>query len=156
MRAGQAPATPAALNKSRSGAAFSACLLVGFASGAQAQVTTTGPLRVGAAKVDITPGLGDLPKHYLGALDRVYSRAIVIDNGATTAALVTVDVIMLSNAVADCVNDRIASELGIPVQHIVLAGTGCDGRFACLPATAYRISTTSGDSARGMSEYVRI
>lgn len=105
-------------------AAFSACLLVGFASDTQAQAAKTGPLRVGAARVDVTPGPGDLPKHYLGVLDRVYSRAIVIDNGTTTAALVTVDVIMLSNAVADRVNERIASELGIPVQHIVLAGTG--------------------------------
>lgn len=105
-------------------AALSSCLLVAFASTTQAQVAKTGPLRVGAARVDVTPGPGDLPKHYLGVLDRVYSRAIVIDNGTTTAALVTVDVIMLSNAVADRVNGRIASELGIPVQHIVLAGTG--------------------------------
>lgn len=105
-------------------AALSSCLLMAVASSAQAQAANAGPLRVGAAKVDITPGPGDLPKQYLGVLDRVYSRAIVIENGTTSAALVTVDVISLPNAVADRVNARIASELGIPAEHIVLAGTG--------------------------------
>ncbi len=89
-----------------------------------AQAAQSGPLRVGAAKVDITPAPTDLPKHYLGVLDHVYSRAIVIDNGVTRAALVTVDVISLPDAIASRVNERIASELGIPVGNIVLAGTG--------------------------------
>ena len=42
--------------------------------------------RVGAAKVDITPA--QLPKNSEGILDRIYARAIVIDNGAASAALV--------------------------------------------------------------------
>jgi hypothetical protein len=46
-------------------------------------------LRVGAAKVDVTPET--LPQNYLGVLDRIHSRAIVIDNAGTTAALITVD-----------------------------------------------------------------
>ncbi len=94
------------------------------AAGSQAQPALPGPLRVGAAKVDVTPAPIDLPKQYLGVLDRVYSRAIVIDNGSTRAALVTVDVISLSDAIAGRVSERIAAELGIPAQHIVLAGTG--------------------------------
>jgi neutral ceramidase len=48
-------------------------------------------LRVGAAKVDITPAENALPQNYLGILDHIYSRAIVIDNGSATAALITVD-----------------------------------------------------------------
>jgi hypothetical protein len=48
-------------------------------------------LRVGAAKVDVTPAPNELPKNYDGILDHIYSRAIVIDNGSTTAALITVD-----------------------------------------------------------------
>jgi vacuolar-type H+-ATPase subunit B/Vma2 len=48
-------------------------------------------LRVGAAKVDVTPAQADLPKNYDGILDHIYSRAIVIDNGSSTAALITVD-----------------------------------------------------------------
>jgi len=48
-------------------------------------------LRVGAAKVDVTPAENALPQNYLGILDHIYSRAIVIDNGSATAALITVD-----------------------------------------------------------------
>ncbi len=53
----------------------------------------TGPapaLKVGAAKVDITPAQDQLPRNYLGILDHIYTRAIVIDNGKTKAALVEV------------------------------------------------------------------
>jgi neutral ceramidase len=103
---------------------LSSIFLFGIAVTGQAQIATPGPLRVGAAKVDITPAQSELPKQYLGILDRVYSRAIVIDNGSTSAALITVDVISLSDAISKRVNDRIAAEVGIPVKNIVLAGTG--------------------------------
>ena len=43
-------------------------------------------LRVGAAKVDVTPAQAGLPKNYDGILDHIYSRAIVIDNGTASAA----------------------------------------------------------------------
>lgn len=55
------------------------------------------PLRVGAAKVEITPAPDTLPAHYGGVLDPVYARAIVVDNGDTELALVTVDVISLTD-----------------------------------------------------------
>ena len=38
----------------------------------------------------------ELPKNYLGVLDHLYARAIVLDNGAAAAALVTVDAGMRS------------------------------------------------------------
>ena len=44
------------------------------------------PCRAGAAKVDITPSAGELPKNNLGILDRLYARAIVLDNGLASAA----------------------------------------------------------------------
>ena len=47
-------------------------------------------LRVGAAKVDVTPAKSELPQSSLGILDQIYTRAIVIDNGKTKAALVEV------------------------------------------------------------------
>ena len=61
---------------------------VGTSVAAYAQNTT---LRVGAAKVDVTPAQADLPKNYDGIHDHIYSRAIVIDNGPASAALITVD-----------------------------------------------------------------
>jgi len=99
-------------------------LQLGIALTCQAQVAKPGPLRVGAAKVDITPSASELPKQYLGVLDHVYSRAIVIDNGATTAALVTVDVMSMTDASWKRCSDRIAAESGIPVKNLVLAGVG--------------------------------
>jgi hypothetical protein len=50
-----------------------------------------GVLQAGAAKVDVTPAEDALPERYEGILDRLYSRAIVIDDGVSMAALITVD-----------------------------------------------------------------
>jgi neutral ceramidase len=103
---------------------LSLILLSGIALAGEAQRAKPGPLRVGAAKVDITPAQSELPKQYLGILDHIYSRTIVLENGTTSAALITVDVLSLSDEVAKRVNDRIAAELGIPVKNILLTGTG--------------------------------
>lgn len=98
-------------------------LLLGYAVFGQSQVAQIGPLRVGAAKVDITPAASELPKQYLGVLDRVYSRAIVVDNGKDRAALISVDVILLPDPMWKRITERIAAELNIPVKNIVLSGT---------------------------------
>jgi neutral ceramidase len=79
-------------------------------------------LRVGAAKVDVTPTKEQLPRNYLGVLDQIYTRAIVIDNGKTKAALVEV----AGNCSAqdwDAVTKRAEAELGIPQKQIIVGGT---------------------------------
>jgi len=48
-------------------------------------------LRVGAAKVDVTPAPKELTQGYLGILDPLYVRAIAIESGQNRAALVTID-----------------------------------------------------------------
>ena len=73
--------------------------------------------------VDITPTQSEVPKNYLGILDHVYSRAIVIDIGSKSAALVTVDVLLMPDPVWKRVTDRVSKELGIPQENIILAGT---------------------------------
>ena len=103
---------------------LSSILLSGIALTSQAQTTKPGPLRVGVAKVDITPAESELPKQYLGILDRVYSRAIVIDNGTTIAALITVDVILIPDPVWKRLSERIAGELEIPAKNLVITATG--------------------------------
>lgn len=102
----------------------SSILLFGLALTSHAQIATPGPLRAGAAKVDITPSASELPKQYQGVLDHVYSRAIVVNNGTTTAALVTVDVMAFPDPMWKRISQRIEKELGIPVKNILLAGTG--------------------------------
>ena len=79
--------------------------------------------KVGAAKVDVTPLEKDLPKNIEGILDRLYSRAIVIDNGVTSAALVTVDTGMIFEKTWKNLAQKIEKELGIPSQNILLTPT---------------------------------
>jgi neutral ceramidase len=92
----------------------------------QTQAQTAGaisPLRVGAAKVDVTPSQGELPKNGYGILDRLYARAIVIDNGATSAALVTVDAGAIAEPLWQAVSQSIAKDLGMPPTHVLLTAT---------------------------------
>ena len=88
---------------------------------AQSQPATT--LKAGAAKVDITPSESELPKNYLGILDHIYSRAIVIDNGATRAALISVDTGAVGDPVWQEVCKRAQAELNIPADNILITAT---------------------------------
>ncbi len=81
------------------------------------------PLTVGAAKINITPPAEELPSNYLGINDSIYSRAIAIDNGTTSALLITVDVGMINDLLWSGVSQRIEKELGIPAQNIILTAT---------------------------------
>lgn len=81
------------------------------------------PLRVGAAKVDVTPSQSELPKNSDGILDHVYARAIVLDNGAASAALVSVDTIAIPDPLWQMVSQQIAKDLGIPATHVLLTAT---------------------------------
>jgi hypothetical protein len=60
-------------------------------SAAFGQGVRASSFRAGAAKVDVTPAERDLPKNYDGILDHLYSRAIVLESGNASAALITVD-----------------------------------------------------------------
>ena len=83
--------------------------------------TTASSFKAGAAKVDITPT--QLPKNSEGILDHIYARAIVIDNGATSAALVSADTGMLGEQMWRTVSQRIEKELGIPAQNLIMNPT---------------------------------
>ena len=64
-------------------------LMTGASHHALAQAASAGSLRVGAAKVDVTPSQGELPKNMRGILDHLYARAIVLENGTASAALIS-------------------------------------------------------------------
>lgn len=101
-------------------------LIVMLPYGAFAQPPASS-VRVGAAKVDITPV--QLPKSSEGILDHIYARAIVIDNGATRAALVAADTGMLGEQVWRTVSQRIEKELGIPAQNLIMNPTHTHSAF---------------------------
>jgi len=88
----------------------------------------SGNLQVGAAKIDVTPSpdrVKDLVNvwgtPYQGIHDHIFARAIVIDNGTTSAAVVAID----SPDVIDTlpVRQRIEKESGIPAGNIFISTT---------------------------------
>jgi neutral ceramidase len=83
--------------------------------------------KAGAAKVDITPT--QLPKNLEGILDHIYARAIVIDNGSTSAALVSVDTGMIGEQVWTSISQRVERELSIPAQNLIMNPTHTHSAF---------------------------
>ena len=81
----------------------------------------SGTLKVGAAKIDITPA--PLPKNFLGVLDPIYARAIVIDNGTTRAAMLTIDAGGVPTAMWQKLTSRAEKELRIPAKQILITAT---------------------------------
>jgi hypothetical protein len=91
---------------------------------AASRMAAQGNLRVGAARVDITgPGDPANPPAEKYEHERLYARAIVLDNGATRAALIGVDQAGLGDAVWESASKQIAAELNCPVPNIVMSAT---------------------------------
>jgi hypothetical protein len=98
-------------------------LALGIPCGAAAQTAAGSPLRVGAARVDLTPAPGELPKNSRGVLDRLYARAIVLEDGRSTAALISVDAGAVPDAIWQAVTKQLQSEFGIPSANVLLTAT---------------------------------
>lgn len=108
------------------------CCLVVLASVlyATAYGAERGTLRVGAARVEITPaagaalpmaGYGGRTEGFKGIHDNIYVRAIVLDDGSTQAALVAWELIAVPDSVWATVSQRIAGEVGIRQENLLLA-----------------------------------
>jgi neutral ceramidase len=89
-----------------------------------------GALRAGAARVEITPpsdaalpmsGYGGRTQGFKSIHDPIYVRAIVLDDGTTQAALVAWELIFVPDKVWEEVSSRIAGEVGIRQEHLVLS-----------------------------------
>jgi neutral ceramidase len=85
-----------------------------------------GTLRAGAAKVDITPkdlsGLVSVwAKPFTGVHDPIFARAVVIDDGRNSAAIVSLDLVEFGDTTA--LRQRIQHELAIPADHIIISAT---------------------------------
>ena len=93
-----------------------------------ALATDPGNLRVGAARIDITPsanaatGLRNVwGTAFTGIHDHIYVRAIVIDNGQTSAALMSIDTSSMPDNLA--LRRRIEKETGVPAGQIMISTT---------------------------------
>lgn len=80
-------------------------------------------LKVGAAKVDITPKGPPYPGIFKGVLDPLYVRVILVEQDGRKAALVTVDAGAISTDTWKYVTDRASTELDIPAANILLTAT---------------------------------
>ncbi|HEV2401257.1 MAG TPA: hypothetical protein VGS27_30260 [Candidatus Sulfotelmatobacter sp.] len=89
-----------------------------------AQLLAQGALRVGAARIDITPASDPAnPPSSKYEHEKLYVRAIVLDNGTTRAALIGADQGGLSDAIWNAASKQIASELQCPVANIIMSAT---------------------------------
>ena len=83
-----------------------------------------GTLRAGAARVDITPPANPAhPPSGKYAHEKLYVRAIVLDNGSARAALIGADQGGLSEVIWQAASKQIAAELNCPVENIVMSAT---------------------------------
>jgi hypothetical protein len=80
-------------------------------------------LQAGAARVDVTPAADKLPKTMRGILDHIFARAIVVDDGKTKAALVTIDAGAVPPPMWTSVSQRVEKEFGIPATRLLLTAT---------------------------------
>jgi neutral ceramidase len=101
----------------------SSLLVVLLAAALGAPASSLAQLRAGAAKVDVTPAENALPPSYEGILDRIHSRAIVIDDGTALAALISVDAGAVPDAIWLEVTRQLERELGIPTDNVLLTAT---------------------------------
>jgi neutral ceramidase len=85
---------------------------------------TPGSLKVGAARVDITPPSDPAnPPSGKFEHERLYVRAIVLDNGSARAALIGADQGGLSDLIWTAASRQIAQELDCPVANIIMSAT---------------------------------
>src|SRR6185369_6961172 len=111
------------LRRTEMRATFAVIFTIVAAASTFGQSVRPSSLRAGAAKVDVTPAERDLPKNYDGILDHIYSRAIVVESGNTSAALITVDAGGVPDQVWQNVTQQIQKELGIPITNVLLTAT---------------------------------
>ena len=82
-----------------------------------------GKLRVGAARLDVTPSEDALPTPYITIHDHIYVRAIVVDNGDKRIAIVAKDGSGIAGDSWTNVPQRIARDERIPSENLLVAGT---------------------------------
>ena len=82
----------------------------------------THTFKAGVSKIDITPDspqqlLGYGARKSTGIHDRIYHRAVVLDDGETRFVLVSSDICVISPTEYDVVAARLQEELDVPPEH---------------------------------------
>ncbi|MBL9210304.1 MAG: hypothetical protein JNL92_07530 [Opitutaceae bacterium] len=105
-----------------------------------------GPFRAGAAAVDVTPSTlpvrvngGFLEKVVSQIHDRLFARAIVLDNGTTRLALCVVDSCMVPRELVDAAKATASRATGIPVERMLVSATHTHSAPAAMGCLGARI-----------------
>jgi hypothetical protein len=87
-------------------------------------------LQAGAAAVCITPPVGVALAGYSGRAgnstgihDDLYGKALVLDDGQSPLAIVTLDLIGLDDQAVQQIRARVAEQTGIPAAHVMVAAS---------------------------------
>lgn len=95
-----------------------------------APATASAALRIGAAKSDITPAPGCYMGGYYmrggratGVHDPLFARAIVYDNGAARAAVVSLDLVIIGGVLVGEARAEIQKRFGIPPELVTISVT---------------------------------
>lgn len=78
-------------------------------------------MRVGAGKVDITPDPKNIPEPYTSIHDPIFTRAILVQNGAASALLVNLDVGNIPSGFTEKVEAEITAQYGIPAENMIVS-----------------------------------
>lgn len=85
-------------------------------------------LKAGAAEIVITPPVGVELAGYgfgpsVGMLDDLKAQALVLRDGAEAAAIVTVDLLLVSAGFVARVRERVEAATGVPGAHVIVAAS---------------------------------
>ncbi|MBI3333788.1 MAG: neutral/alkaline non-lysosomal ceramidase N-terminal domain-containing protein [Candidatus Omnitrophica bacterium] len=106
------------------------------------------PLTAGVAKVEITPPVGTPLAGYskrkgkpsTGVRDPLYARALVLSDGEDRVVLVSADLLVFPQPMAEALLKRISEETKLPPQSIILTTTHThSGAGAIAPGFLYEI-----------------
>ena len=116
-----------------------------------AAAATSGPLRAGAAKVDVTPDANAIPRPFTSILDHLYVRAIFLDNGSSHAAILNADIGGIGEPTWGRVSQEISRLFDVPIANILISAThdhnaifGGGGSSADPNASAFQARLESG------------
>ena len=132
-------------------------LFILWLAGSMAAQGAEHTLRAGAARVDITPpadaalvmgGYGGRTQGFKAIHDHIYARAIVLEDGVTTAAIVAWELLFVPDAVWTDVSERAARDLGIRPENLLLAAVHNHGAPSVGPSS-------SGPTPPGTAEYTK-
>jgi len=101
-------------------------LFCGTARGEDLKAST---LRIGTAAVDITPRLGTSMAGYYsprgadGVHDPLFAKAVVLNDGETKLAIVSLDLIKTTHAVVEKARKLIAEQMSLPPDAVMISAT---------------------------------